>query len=65
MTMRVKVTNDDAVRSLRVTPLDVPAWAAKFEASRGGRRPESRDLAPGQSEEFHVHNGRVLICEEI
>lgn len=63
--MRVKVTNEDATRTLRVTPKDVPSWASTFESKRGQRDVSSVELAPGKSEAFHVHAGRILICEEI
>ncbi len=63
--MRVIVKNEDDLRTLRVTPQDVPSWAATFETNRGVKRPGSVELAPGKSEEFHVHSGRVLVCEEI
>lgn len=65
MTLRVKVTNEDQTRTLRVTPHDVPGWAATFEIACNTKRAESHDLAPGESTEMYVHSGRLLVCEEI
>jgi hypothetical protein len=65
MTMRVTIKNEDDRRTLRVTPHDIPTWAATAELTVNTKRAASHDILPGASQDFHIYKGRVLVCEEI
>lgn len=62
MTMRIKVTNEDQHRSLRVTPADAKP-ADYIEC--GVESVYSQTLLPGESCEVYAHSTRVILLEEI
>ncbi len=57
MTMRITIKNADETRTARVTAVDggVPVGGGAARV----------DLAPGQSNDFYIHEGRTLAIEEI
>jgi hypothetical protein len=62
MTMRVIIKNDDAHRSLRVTPVD----AEPGETVEAGRETiYSQTLRPGESCDAYAHSSQVILLEEI
>jgi hypothetical protein len=64
MTMRLTIKNEDQSRTAVVKTIDTPSNVSTEYADKPDVEAATAEIAPGQTAEFWIHNGRKLDVTE-